>query len=110
MPEATPLDGIDLLPQLVDDANDTQRTLYWRMRDPELRAIRHGKWKYLRMDGRDFLFDLDYDCRERTDFADKFPDVLTELRARWERWNATMLPMPADVPKGRLIDLAAMRW
>ena len=110
MPAATPLDGMDLLPHLCDGADETERTLYWRMRDPELRAIRHGRWKYLRMDGRDFLFDLDYDCRERTDFAEKSPEILTDLRARWEHWDATMLPMPAEVPKGRLIDLAAMRW
>ena len=110
MPAATPLDGMDLLPHLVDDADAVERTLYWRMRDPELRAIRHGRWKYLRMDGREYLFDLDYDCRERTDFAEKFPDVLQDLRTRWERWDATMLPMSAEVPKGRLIDLAAMRW
>jgi arylsulfatase A-like enzyme len=110
MPEATPVDGMDLLPHLVDHASDVERTLYWRMRDPELRAMRHGRWKYLRMDGREFLFDLDYDCRERTDFAAGFPELLTDLRARWERWDATMLPMPAGVPGGRLIDLAAMRW
>jgi len=110
MPTVTPLDGIDILPQLEGKAADVERTLYWRMRDPEQRAVRRGKWKYLLIDGKEFLYDLDYDCRERTDFNDKHPDVLAELRAEWERWNAGMLPMAAQPPQGRLIDLAAMRW
>jgi arylsulfatase A-like enzyme len=110
MPPATPLDGIDLLPLLAGEFAPVERTLYWRMRDPELRALRDGKWKYLRMDGRDYLFDLDYDCRERNDFAARYPDRVAELRRRWEQWDATMLPAPAEVPKGRLIDLASMRW
>jgi arylsulfatase A-like enzyme len=110
MPEATPLDGVDLLPQASGLSDDVDRTLYWRMRDPEQRAIRRGRWKYLLIDGKEFLYDLDYDCRERTDFAEKNPDVLADLRAEWERWSASMLPMPREVPQGRLIDLASMRW
>jgi arylsulfatase A-like enzyme len=110
MPTVTPLDGTDILPQLEGKAADVERTLYWRMRDPEQRAVRRGKWKYLLIDGKEFLYDLDYDCRERTDFNEKHPDVLAELRAEWERWNAGMLPMAAQPPQGRLIDLAAMRW
>jgi arylsulfatase A-like enzyme len=110
MPTTTPLDGIDLLPQLEGHAADVERTLYWRMRDPEQRALRRGKWKYLLIDGKEFLYDLDYDCRERTDFNDKHPELLSHLRAEWERWSAGMLPMPEEAPRGRLIDLAAMRW
>jgi len=110
MPEATPLDGRDLLPQMTGNAGDVERTLYWRMRDPEQRAMRRGQWKYLLIDGREYLYDLDYDCRERTDFAAEHPQLLDDLRADWQRWSATMLPMPADVARGRLIDLAAMRW
>jgi len=109
MPAATPLDGIDLLPQL-RGANNVERTLYWRMRDPEQRAIRRGPWKYLLIDGKEFLYDLDYDCRERTDFGEHHPQLLAELRAEWEAWSARMLPMPSEAPQGRLIDLAAMRW
>jgi arylsulfatase A-like enzyme len=109
MPAATPLDGIDLSAQLTG-ANDVERTLYWRMRDPEQRAIRRGRWKYLLIDGKEFLYDLDYDCRERTDFGEKHPQLLAELRAQWEAWSTRMLPMPSDEPQGRLIDLAAMRW
>jgi arylsulfatase A-like enzyme len=109
MPDTTPLDGMSLLPAMCGE-RASERTLYWRMRDPEQRALRQGRWKYLLIDGREHLHDLDYDCRERTDFASEHPDELARLRREWERWSATMLPMPEDVPQGRLIDLAAMRW
>jgi arylsulfatase A-like enzyme len=109
MPETTPLDGMSLLPALFGE-RASERTLYWRMRDPEQRALREGHWKYLLIDGREHLYDLEYDCRERTDFAGEHPRELARLRREWERWSATMLPMPQDAPQGRLIDLAAMRW
>jgi arylsulfatase A-like enzyme len=110
MPASTPLDGVDLVPHVTGRAGVVERTLYWRMRDPEQRAMRRGPWKYLLIDGREFLYDLDYDCRERTDFNEKHPELLAELRTEWERWSASMLPMPSEIPRGRLIDLAAMRW
>jgi arylsulfatase A-like enzyme len=110
MPASTPLDGVDLLLHLMGSAGVTERVLYWRMRDPEQRAVRRGKWKYLLIDGTEFLYDLEYDCRERTNFSDEHPGLLAELRTDWESWSASMLPMPEEVPQGRLIDLAAMRW
>ena len=106
----TSVDGIDLLPQLTGVAEGVERTLYWRMRDPVQRAIRRGKWKYLRIDGKAFLYDLDYDPRERSDFAEKNPELLAELKSDWEAWSANMLPMPTEAPQVRLIDLASTRW
>jgi arylsulfatase A-like enzyme len=108
--EAFPLDGISLLPQLCDGAAEVERKLFWRMHDPAQRAARFGRWKYLEMDGREFLFDLAYDWRERTDFATDEPVLLAEMRTEFERWSATMLPLPGEVPSERLIDLASMRW
>ena len=33
------------------------------------RAMRHGPWKYLRVDGHDYLFNLEGDERERANLA-----------------------------------------
>jgi arylsulfatase A-like enzyme len=110
MPTATPLDGLDLLPQLLDGAADVHRTLYWRMRDPMQRALREGRWKYLQIDARDYLFDLEADWRERADFALEQPSRLERMKEQWQAWSDTMLPMQAEAPAGRMIDLASMRW
>ena len=60
------------------------------------RALRRDNWKYLRVDGFDYLFDLEADERERANRAPREPERLAQFRADWEAWNATMPPIPAD--------------
>jgi arylsulfatase A-like enzyme len=91
-----PLDGVSLLPVLDDPGHAFERTLYWRMNHRDQRALRRGTWKYLRVDGHDYLFDLAADERERANRAPREPARLSALRADWEAWNATMPPIPAD--------------
>ena len=91
-----PLDGVSLAPVLADAAFRCERPLYWRMNHRGQRALRRDRWKYLRVDGHDYLFDLDADERERANRAGKEPQRLQAMRADWEAWNATMPPIPAD--------------
>ncbi len=55
-----PLDGISLLPVLAEPGAPIARDLYWRMKFRGQKALRSGDWKYLVLDGDEFLFD----CRE----------------------------------------------
>ena len=91
-----PLDGVSLLEVLDDPAQSFDRALYWRMNHRGQRASRRGRWKYLRVDGHDYLFDLDGDERERANRGAREPQRLAAMRADWEAWNATMPPIPAD--------------
>ena len=91
-----PLDGASLLPLFGDPAWRAPRDLYWRMLHRGQRALRSGAWKYLRMDGHDYLFDLARDARERANLAPREPERLAELRARWERWADTMPGIPPE--------------
>ena len=91
-----PLDGVSLLPVLDRPAHAFERPLYWRMNHRGQRALRRGAWKYLRVDGHDYLFDLAADERERANRAPREPERVAALRADWEAWNATMPPIPAD--------------
>lgn len=93
---AYPLDGVSLLPVLRDAAHGFARPLHWRMNHRGQRALRDGRWKYLRVDGHDYLFDLAADERERANLAGREPARLAELRDAWERWNETMPPIPQD--------------
>ena len=93
---AYPLDGISLLPVLRDPKRAFPRTLHWRMNHRGQRAMRDGDWKYLRVDGHDYLFDLSSDERERANKAPREPDRLARMRDDWEAWNATMPPIPDD--------------
>ncbi len=91
-----PLDGVSLLPVLRDPAATFDRPLYWRMNHRGQRAHRHGDWKYLRVDGHDYLFNIPADERERANLAAREPDRLAAMRAAWEAWEATMPPIPPD--------------
>ncbi len=91
-----PLDGVSLLPVLRDAAHQFARPLHWRMNHRGQRALRAGDWKYLRVDGHDYLFNIPQDERERANRAKAEPARLDAMRADWERWNDTMPPIPQD--------------
>lgn len=87
-------DGIDLSPQLTGKAAPVARTLHWREKAGGQAAIREGDWKYLRLGGKEHLFNLAEDERERADLAGDDPRRLAALRLKWDQWNAAMLPYP----------------
>jgi arylsulfatase A-like enzyme len=91
-----PLDGVSLEPVLRDPAATFERPLFWRMNHRGQRACRIGRWKYLRVDGHDYLFDIPADERERANLAGRQPARLAELRQAWDDWHATMPPIPHD--------------
>ncbi|MEJ8845875.1 sulfatase family protein [Variovorax rhizosphaerae] len=93
---AYPLDGVSLLPVLRDPAQAFARPMHWRMNHRDQRALRDGDWKYLQVDGNEYLFNIPADARERANRAKREPGRLAAMRADWLAWNATMPPIPAD--------------
>jgi len=93
---AWPLDGVSLMPVLRDAGHVFHRPLHWRMNHRGQRALRDGDWKYLRVDGNDYLFNIPADERERANRARRDPERLATLRGAWETWNATMPAIPED--------------
>ena len=97
-----PLDGCSLLPRLAAPGEPPPavqtdaRDLCWRMKHRGQRALVRGDWKYLQMDGVDYLFDLATDPRERANVCVRHPETLVELRAAWEAWNASLPPIPEE--------------
>ena len=58
--------------------------------------MRDGDWKYLRLGGKEHLFNLAAGrARARRPRADE-PARLAAMRDAWAAWNATMLPYPDD--------------
>lgn len=85
-----PLDGIDLF------GPEVQRNLYWRMLYRNQKAVRSGVWKYLSIDGAEFLYDISRDERERANMRYREPDRFNALRAAYFEWDATMPAFPED--------------
>jgi arylsulfatase A-like enzyme len=94
--ERHPLDGIDLLPVLKDPGKRIERDLFWRMTFRAQKAARSGDWKYLSVEGYEYLFNLANDERERANVARRFPEKLNELKSRYAAWEAALPPLPAD--------------
>jgi arylsulfatase A-like enzyme len=92
-----PPDGDNLLPVLLNQCPPRERTLYWRYKAQRQRAVRSGRWKYLKINENEFLFDLDVDVRERANLRHREPEVFDMLKELWERWNERMLPMHAEL-------------
>ncbi|MGV3569932.1 MAG: sulfatase-like hydrolase/transferase [Ramlibacter sp.] len=95
-PPGHALDGVSLRSTLHDCTRTFARPMAWRMKHRQQRAYREGDWKYLRVDGHEYLFDLARDERERANRAQREPARLDALRSAWERWDATMPAVPAD--------------
>ncbi len=94
--KGVPLDGINVMPVLMGKAKPHKRTLFWRYKAHEQKAVRDGNWKYLKMGEKEFLFDVVVDRRERADLKELHPAVFERLKAAYARWDSTMLPYPAD--------------
>jgi len=91
-----PLDGLSLLKVLEDPSATFARDLFWRMKYRGQRAVRSGDWKYFASDDGEFLFNLAADARERANYAKREPSRLAALRAKYEAWEKSIPPIPAD--------------
>ena len=106
---AYPPDGENLLPIVAGGAAPHPRKLYWRFKAGQQRALREGDWKYLKIAGNEFLFDVVKDPRERANLKDRYKDVFERLKNDWAIWNDTMLaerprPAPYSNPGNFLAD------
>jgi len=55
-----------------------------------------GDYKYLRVDGNDYLFNIPADERERANLGGRQAERLQAMRAAWEAWDATVPAIPED--------------
>jgi arylsulfatase A-like enzyme len=91
-----PSDGENLLPVLTGAAPAHRRTLFWRYKGNDQAAVRDGRWKYLRLGGKEHLFDIDADPRERAELQEIHPEEFERLKRLHQQWSAQLLPYPAD--------------
>jgi hypothetical protein len=58
------------------------------------KASRVGDWKYLSVEGDEFLFNLSRDPRERANYARRDPQRLAAMRACYLAWEAALPTHP----------------
>ncbi|WP_349743687.1 sulfatase family protein [Roseateles cavernae] len=92
-----PSDGENLLPILKGEAPERERRLFWRYKANNQRALRDGRWKYLKINEHEFLFDVLADPRERANLKTREPVVFEQLKRDWLDWDAGMLAITPEV-------------
>ncbi|MGA8007000.1 MAG: sulfatase-like hydrolase/transferase, partial [Burkholderiales bacterium] len=91
-----PSDGINLLPWLMEGSGPVPRKLFWRYKNLEQEAMRDGDWKYLKIGGNTFLFDVVQDPLERANLKERYSDVYQRMVADWQAWNRSMRPLDPE--------------
>jgi arylsulfatase A-like enzyme len=92
--ERYPLDGMNLLSVLSSPRKIRRRNLFWKMLYRSQKAIRSGDWKYLSIEGDEFLFNLAQDERERANYARHRPEVFEELKSKFAEWERSLPTYP----------------
>lgn len=85
-----PSDGIDIGPTL-RGGGLAERTLFWRFGNKDQKAARRGDYKYLSINGNEFLFDVVRDPLERGNLKERMPEHFADLKAAWHAWDVGML-------------------
>ena len=89
-----PLDGKSLLKVIQSPQKIFARDLFWKMLFRDQKALRSGDWKYLSIEGDEFLFNLARDERERANYGKRDPKRLAAMRAKYVAWDETLPKHP----------------
>jgi arylsulfatase A-like enzyme len=105
-----PTDGMSILPQLTGTGPVVNRKLFWEYKANNQAAHRDGEWKYLRLAGHEFLFNLDFDVHERANFSRKEPERFEAMKKAHADWAATMLPYTPETSSYNLVGTVPDRY
>jgi hypothetical protein len=78
------------------------------MKYREQKAMRSGSWKYLSIEGHEYLFDLARDARERANMRHREAERFDLMRRAYSDWEAGMPPIPPDAKVSLLYGAAEM--
>jgi arylsulfatase A-like enzyme len=90
------LDGRSLLGILERPGSLLERELFWRMKFRDQKAMRSAQWKWLSIEGNEYLFDLSRDQREQANLASREAEKFQQMRTRYSAWAATVPPIPEE--------------
>jgi arylsulfatase A-like enzyme len=89
MPSDRVYDGVNLLPYLTGQKKTAPHDqLFWR--HGSTAAVRKGNWKLFKSEDRYWLFDLSKNVGEAMNLADRYPEIVEQLKKELARWEAQM--------------------
>ncbi len=84
------IDGICLLPYFAGARPDVEQTFVWRSNWKQEKAVRWGRWKWLKIKEEEYLFNLEEDISEQNDRKDRNIDIVYWLREIYRQWESAM--------------------
>jgi arylsulfatase A-like enzyme len=88
LPKGVTLDGFDMLPVLRGDSPSPREEMFWQRRDDK--AARVGRYKWVESAKGAGLFDLEKDVGEKNDLSRERPELLAQVKGRWQAWRKAM--------------------
>jgi arylsulfatase A-like enzyme len=88
LPKGVALDGFDMLPVLRGDSPSPREEMFWQRRDDK--AARVGRYKWVESARGAGLFDLEKDVGEKNDLGRERPELLAQVKGRWQAWRKAM--------------------
>ncbi|AQQ71470.1 Arylsulfatase [Limihaloglobus sulfuriphilus] len=85
LPDEIKIDGVNLLPLLLENKPLGRRTLFWSYRGQK--AVRKGDWKLLVQGSKVQLYNLKSDLEEQHNLASKNPELVRELEMEFAQWE-----------------------
>jgi arylsulfatase A-like enzyme len=81
------VDGVNILPLLLDQEGLPPRHLFWKMRDEK--AVRVGPWKLISLGGNPpELYNLDKDLGETNNIAGDHPERVEGMLKAYGEWHS----------------------
>ncbi len=92
LPQGLAFDGRNMLPVLTGKSSKPlHEALFWDGAE-EKTAIRSGRWKLVNNKNKIELFDLDLDVGEKSDLAAQKPEIVAQLRQKFDAWSKLNAP------------------
>lgn len=86
------IDGVNLIPYITRKMDgEPHERLFWRTFDKDHYALRNGKNKLVRHDGKDHLFDLNKDISEKKSLNQVNPVIFNSLYEEYKDWRTQLM-------------------
>ncbi len=81
-------DGVNFSEVMFGNDKLPEREVFWRYRNQWV--VRQGKWKYLKIKDKEYLFDLEEDTSEQYNLFEENQEKVKELKKILANWEAEM--------------------
>ena len=97
------IDGVDILPYITGEKSGLpHKYLYWQNPDKDIDVVRDERYKYIRIEDEEYIFDLKNDISEEKNIINSSKPIYDRLKSQFKEWEKEMIdPVFMDLGMGR---------